>query len=45
MECTIAGSGFGVLYGGAETGSPSLFQLKLLEGVNAGETTGAASNV
>jgi len=30
------------LYGGAETGSPPFLQLKLLEGVNAGDTVGAA---
>jgi len=34
----------GVLYNGAETGSPPFFPLKLLEGVNEGETTGAAQH-
>jgi hypothetical protein len=41
-EWTIAGGDFGVLYKGAETGSPPFFPLNLLEGVNEGEMTGAA---
>lgn len=43
-ECA-AGSGFGVLYKGEETGSPPFFQLELVEGVNAREITGSAPNV
>lgn len=31
------------MYKGAETGSPPFFPLKLLEGVNEGEMTGAGS--
>jgi len=32
------------LYKGAATGSPLFFPLKLLEGVNEGEMTGAAAH-
>lgn len=42
-ELTIAGGDFGFLFKGAETGSPPFFPLKLLEGVNVGEMTGAAA--
>jgi hypothetical protein len=41
-EWTIAGGDFGVLYKGAETGSPPFFPLNLLEGVNEGDMAGAA---
>ena len=45
-ECITAGSGFGVLDKGAATGgAPPFFQLKLLEGVDMGEATGAAPHV
>lgn len=43
--CTIAGSGFGGLYIGAATGGAPFFQLKILEGVDGGETTGAGTCV